>query len=114
MPTRDSSEVLLSESTLTSRGQTTIPSPIRKALGLTAADKIRFVLHDDNTVTLTRAEQETENDPIVKRFLQFLEQDTLENPTHLQALTPTVISRARSLVEGVEVDLEVPLEDDDE
>lgn len=48
-------DVLLLESTLTSRGQTTIPSPIRKALGLGAADKIRFTLSSDNTVTLTRA-----------------------------------------------------------
>lgn len=114
MPTSARSEVLLTESTLTSRGQTTIPSPIRRALGLTSADKIRFVLHDDNTVTLTRAEQEAEFDPVVERFLHFLEQDALDHPANLRAVTPHAVSHARSVVEGVEVDLESPLEDNNE
>lgn len=107
-------DVLLLESTLTSRGQTTIPSPIRKALGLGASDKIRFTLSGDNTVTLTRATLEPESDPLVDRFLAFLEQDALNHPARVQAVTPTMVNRARSLVEGVEINLDAPLSDDDE
>lgn len=114
MPTTQNDEVLLLESTLTSRGQTTIPSPIRKALGLGAADKIRFTLRDDNTVTLSRATPEPESDPLVDRFLAFLEQDTIDHPARVQAVTPGMVARARSLVEGVHLDLDAPLHDDDE
>jgi antitoxin PrlF len=113
MPTHKD-DVLLLESTLTSRGQTTIPSPIRKALGLGASDKIRFTLSGDNTVTLTRATPEPESDPLVDHFLAFLERDALDHPARIQAVTPKVVARARSLVEGVQVDLDAPLSDDDE
>ena len=39
-------------STLTSKGQTTIPHEIRERLRLRPGDRIDFVAHDDGTVTL--------------------------------------------------------------
>lgn len=114
MPSTHDDEVLLLESTLTSRGQTTIPSPVRKALGLRESDKIRFTLRPDNTVTLTRATLVPETDPLIDRFLAFLEQDALDHPARIQAVTPTLVTRAQSLVEGVPIDLDAPLSDDDE
>ncbi|WP_263808678.1 AbrB/MazE/SpoVT family DNA-binding domain-containing protein [Salinibacter sp.] len=41
-------------STLTSRGQTTIPKPIREALGLQPGDRVEFTLEEDR-VLLRRA-----------------------------------------------------------
>ena len=41
-------------STLTTRGQTTIPKPIREALGLQPGDRVEFILHGDR-VLLRRA-----------------------------------------------------------
>lgn len=41
---------------LTAKGQTTIPSKVRKFLGLTPGDSILFALEED-TVTLKRAER---------------------------------------------------------
>ncbi|MCS3857819.1 AbrB family looped-hinge helix DNA binding protein [Salinibacter ruber] len=41
-------------STLTSRGQTTIPKPIREALGLQPGDRVEFTLEGDR-VLLRRA-----------------------------------------------------------
>ena len=41
-------------STLTTRGQTTIPKPIREALGLQPGDRVEFTLHGDR-VLLRRA-----------------------------------------------------------
>lgn len=35
------------QSTLTSKGQTTLPKPVRDALGLAAGDKIRFLVVGD-------------------------------------------------------------------
>lgn len=36
--------------TITQKGQVTIPAPIRKALGLRTGDQIRFVMHKDKKV----------------------------------------------------------------
>ena len=41
-------------STLTTRGQATIPKPIREALGLQPGDRVEFTLHGDR-VLLRRA-----------------------------------------------------------
>ena len=43
-------------SKLTSKSQTTIPQPVRLALGLEPGDVIRFEIEDDRVV-LTRADQ---------------------------------------------------------
>ncbi len=114
MPTANVHEVLTTESTLTRRGQTTIPNAIRKALALRPSDKIRFSLHTDNTVTVERAEADEVDDPMIERFLAFLERDSLDHPAHLRAVETGVASKARDLVSGVEVDLDAPLSDADE
>ncbi len=46
----------MSESTITSKGQVTIPADIRKALGLTAGERVVFTQLDDGT-TLMRAKK---------------------------------------------------------
>ena len=40
------------ESTLTSKGQATIPKTIREHLGVKAGDRIKFFLHPDGSVVL--------------------------------------------------------------
>jgi antitoxin PrlF len=40
------------ESTITAKGQATIPKPIRHYLGLKAGDKVKFFMHPDGTVVL--------------------------------------------------------------
>jgi antitoxin PrlF len=42
-------------STLTSKGQTTIPKNIRDRLGLKPGDKIKFMVNPDGSVTLVAA-----------------------------------------------------------
>ena len=41
--------------TITSKGQTTIPKPVRDQLRLKAGDRIEFVLQDDGTALLVPA-----------------------------------------------------------
>ena len=43
--------------TLTQKGQATIPAPIRKKLKLKTGDRIEFKINDDNVVLLSRAEE---------------------------------------------------------
>jgi antitoxin PrlF len=43
------------DSTLTSKGQTTIPKPVREHLDLKPGDRIRFVIEADGRVTIVPA-----------------------------------------------------------
>jgi antitoxin PrlF len=102
-----------SESTLTDRYQTTIPDPIRKALGLNKRDKICYTIEADGRVVISRADQ-TESDPIIGQFLNFLAQDIEKNPQHVQALSHDLVNHVQALVTDVDLDLDAPLLDEDE
>jgi antitoxin PrlF len=104
---------LSSESTLTDRYQTTIPDPVRQALGLNKRDKISYTIQPDGQVTIAKVEQ-TENDPILDRFLVFLAQDMEKNPQHLQALDSAWVNRVQALVADVDLNLDAPLLEEDE
>ncbi len=102
------------ESTLTDRYQTTIPEPVRKALGLNKRDKICYTIQPNGKVWISRADQAEENDPVLGRFLNFLAQDMQQNPQHIQAMSSELVSHVQSLVSGVDLDLDAPLLDEDE
>jgi antitoxin PrlF len=102
-----------SESTLTDRYQTTIPDPIRKALGLNKRDKICYTIEPDGRVVISRADL-AESDPIIGQFLNFLAQDIEKNPQHLQALNSDLVNRVQALVADIELKLDAPLADEDE
>jgi antitoxin PrlF len=102
-----------SESTLTDRYQTTIPDPIRKALGLNKRDKICYTIESDGRVVISRADQ-TESDPIIGQFLNFLAQDIEKNPQHVKFLSTALVNRVQALVADIEIDLDVILTDEDE
>jgi antitoxin PrlF len=102
-----------SESTLTDRYQTTVPDPIRKVLGLNKRDRICYTIGADGQVTIARAE-DSNSDPILGQFLNFLARDIQTNPQHLQQVSSDLVSRIQSLVANVDLDLDAPLTDDDE
>jgi antitoxin PrlF len=101
------------ESTLTDRYQTTVPDPVRKALGLNKRDKICYTIQPDGKVWISRVDQ-AESDPVIGKFLNFLARDMEKNPQHLQAISSNLVSRVQSLVSGVELDLDAPLLAEDE
>jgi len=47
-------ESIMLESTLTIKGQTTLPKGIREGLSLSAGDRIRYVMLDDGQVRLLK------------------------------------------------------------
>lgn len=59
--------------TLTSKGQITLPKPIRQALGVDAGGKLAFDMRG-NEVIVTRADAEHE-DPAIGAFLSMLARD---------------------------------------
>ncbi len=105
--------VLITESTLTDRYQTTIPAAVRKALHLGKRDKIRYTIQPDGNVLMTRADQ-GDNDPVLDSFLTFLANDVQTNPQRLKAATPELASCLQRLIGEIEVDLDAPLDDEDE
>ncbi len=105
--------LLVSESTLTDRYQTTVPDAVRKALRLSKREKIRYTIQSDGNVLLSRADQ-NETDPALGEFLTFLTNDIQQNPQRLEAVTPELVSRIQNLVGDIEIDLDAHLNDMDE
>jgi len=105
---------LEAESTLTDRYQTTVPEAIRRALRLGKRDRIRYAIRPTGEVVLSRADTVDDADPILGQFLSFLAHDIVAHPERLQSLDTSLVQRINALVEGVEVDLNVPLSADNE
>ncbi len=59
--------------TVTSKGQITLPKPIRQALGIGVGGKVAFDLRGTDVI-VTRADEENE-DPAIGAFLTLLEND---------------------------------------
>lgn len=104
---------LETESTLTDRFQTTVPSPVRQALHLGKKDKIKYTIQADGSVLMSRA-QASENDPVLGEFLSLLASDIQQHPEKLQPLTASIRNSVEALVVDVEIDLNASLSDEDE
>jgi antitoxin PrlF len=61
-------------STITSKGQITLPKLVRQALGVTTGSKVLFSVRNGEVV-VTRAEDVTHQDPAIEAFLGVLERD---------------------------------------
>lgn len=97
-------------STITAKGQTTIPKSVRQALGVDYGGKIAFRV-DDNGVSVHRADAE-HDDPAIDSFLSFLADDIQRRPEALAALSPALADRLAALTKGVAVDLDAPIDGD--
>lgn len=97
-------------STVTEKGQTTVPKSIRQRLGLNPGDKIVYRV-DETGVSLQRATA-GQDDPVIGSFLSFLAKDMTANPASIQSLSPALQRSVAALVEGVEIDMDAKLEDD--
>jgi antitoxin PrlF len=102
------------ESTLTSRYQTTVPEPVRRALRLSKHDKLHYSLRDSGDIVISRAIVQAETDPALESFLDFLATDIQNHPEHLRALTKDKQRGISKLTKGVKFDLNTPLNADDE
>jgi antitoxin PrlF len=104
----------LLESTLTDRYQTTVPTPVRHALGLGRRDRIRYEVRPDGSVLMRRSEPLPDSDPALGPFLELLAADVAERPQHLQPVPAELARRLRKFVARVPVDLDDALDPDDE
>lgn len=96
-------------STITAKGQTTIPKAVRQALGVDYGGKIAFRV-DKRGVTVVRVEEDA--DPAIERFLEFVADDIRKHPEAVKALSPDLAARIAALTEGMEVDLDAAIDGD--
>ena len=82
--------------TITSKGQITLPKPVRQALGVDAGGKVAFEILGSQIV-VTRAEADVHTDPAIGQFLEFLERDIVRGK-NLSSLPPAL---ARSLTQAL-------------
>ncbi|WP_428700276.1 type II toxin-antitoxin system PrlF family antitoxin [Stappia sp.] len=104
-------EQLAFEATLTDKYQNTVPSAVRRALGLGKRDKVRYIIRDGE-VLLQKVEGSADDDPVVAAFLDFVEKDMIRHPGRVTPLSAALVDEARALATGVDVDLDAPLDDD--
>lgn len=104
---------LETESTLTERFQTTVPSSVRQALRLSKKDKIKYAIQADGSVVISRVETQ-KSDPIIGEFLAFIARDIQAHPEKVEPLSTSMRESVSELIQGVEVDLDAPLLDEDE
>ena len=95
--------------TITTKGQITLPKPIRQALGVGVGGKVAFDLRGSQVV-VTRVKDAAHKDPAIAKFLNFLEKD-IQSGRHVAALP---IGLARSILAALEqpVDLNDEIEGD--
>jgi AbrB family looped-hinge helix DNA binding protein len=77
----------MSESTITSKGQITIPKAVREALHLEVGDKIYFDVRDDGTVVLR-----ARNAPVESLFGMLKDKSKLKRPLRIEEMNPASIS----------------------
>lgn len=105
-------ELLKEESSITAKGQTTVPKAVRQALGVDYGGRIAFVVDDQRRVYVEKASEEA-SDPVVDRFLEFLAQDMTTHPgTSVAALPATLRDRMAALVGSMDVDLDADIDGD--
>jgi antitoxin PrlF len=107
-------EILEIPATITARGQTTVPAAIRKMLTLGKRDQVVFRGLADGTVVIAKKETLPDrDDPVIGKFLEFLARDMAHEPARIGPVPRSLVSRAKALVRGVEVDVDAPLPEDE-
>lgn len=94
-------------STITAKGQTTVPKAVRKALGVDCGGKVAFRIDPDG-VTIRRAEAD-DADPAIESFLAFLARDIQTRPEALASLDPDLFSRVTALTADADVDVDAAI-----
>lgn len=104
--------LLKEESTITAKGQTTVPKSVRQALGVDYGGRIAFFVDDQHRVYVEKAAEDA-SDPVVDRFLEFLARDMSKNPgTSVVALPASLRDRVAALVGEMDVDLDAGIDGD--
>jgi antitoxin PrlF len=96
-------------STITAKGQTTVPKAVRQVLGVDCGGKIAYRI-ENGLVTVLNPQAEN-RDPALAAFLTLIERDIAAG-RHVGDLPAGVAAAMRRAVKQVQVDLDEKLEGD--
>jgi antitoxin PrlF len=96
-------------STITAKGQTTVPKAVRQALGVDYGGKIAYRI-EDGRVTVHNPDAE-HHDPAVAMFLALIEKDIAAG-RHIRDLPSRLTAAMRRAMKRVPVDLEEKIEEE--
>jgi antitoxin PrlF len=103
--------LLKEESTITAKGQTTVPKAVRQALGVDYGGRISFVVDAQKRVYLEKAGDAETDDPIVESFLAFLARDMASHRDRsVLSFPPALRDRITALTEGMTADPDADIE----
>ena len=85
---------------------------MRRALGLRKRDAIHYEVLADGQVRITKGGQRND-DPVVASFLGLLEAD-MKSGRNVSPVDAGLVAQLQKLVAGVDIDLDAPLDPDDE
>ena len=91
-------------SKLTSRSQTTVPTGVRKALGLLPGDELIYEIRGREAIVRKREVEDVEADPVLGAFLEFLARDMTAHPARVKGMPRDFVARIRKLTSGVPID----------
>jgi antitoxin PrlF len=100
-------------STITAKGQTTVPKSVRRALGVDYGGRIAFRVAG-NSVTIHALPDDAAHDPALAPFLSLLAADLTARPgLAVQHLPQTLAARMEIVAKEIGVvDLDAPIEGD--
>lgn len=93
-------------STITSKGQTTVPKAVRERLGLGSGSAVRWVVRAGEVVLQPA---EANEDPAIGALLELLARDVAAGS--VSPMPQDLLERAQALVKGVHVDPDAAFDD---
>ena len=97
-------------STITAKGQTTVPKSVRQLLGVKEGGEIAFRVEGQRVTVVPVGDPH--EDPVVGKFLTFLAKDIERRPQAVKPLSSDFAARMASLAKGTKVDLDAPIDGD--
>lgn len=95
-------------SKITIKGQTTVPSGVRKAIGVGPGDELGYII-EGNRAVLVKATDD-DQDEALGAYLDFLERDIRRHPERLRGIPAELVERIRALTRDTPVDLDEPIQ----
>ena len=96
-------------SKVSKQSQTTLPSGVRKALGVQKGDELVYVIEGNRAIVSKRTEHDSP-DPALLAFLDHLQSDIATRPQALSTLPMALFARMSALAADVVVDYEEQIE----
>lgn len=90
-------------STITEKGQVTVPKSVREALGVRQGERVAFYVDENLHVSLEK-EVEEQDDPVIDNFLTFLAEDMGKYPERLREFPDTLLKRIAEVTSGMTID----------